>query len=233
MPTPNSLSLASCSHFVFTAFPYENLGDRGFTLSPQLDREEDGVIVQTLEIYSEKQTSIGLEFKEIVDEEVFAKSWASGKLQVRGREVLRPSLRFWGENTVDQVCGSIPIRIEKGEPAARQKISHSNSVYQLYGIYLGLDEKGVLQWSEFLGEPPKDSQWMLKDGTRIIIADRADGLHDFMERRKDFPFWGVILKSASYSEFKVQAEPEVELQWCKQNIAVIKEHLTDWDLLVL
>ncbi|MEY4617776.1 MAG: hypothetical protein RJB66_2736 [Pseudomonadota bacterium] len=233
MQTKSNYSLAACSHFVFTTFPYENLGDRGFYLDESLNREEHGVLIQTLLVQTPDANAVCLEFRDILDEEEFLANCKIHNPSARGREVLRPSVRLYGEEAHQLSIGDIPITVL---PVAEKKLTaptHANSVTHIWGLYLYLTSKGIEEWNQFLGVASVNNEWVLKDGTRIVAATRGDGLYEFMERRKDFPFWAVILKSQSFSEFKIKAEPERIFDWRGVPMALIKEHLTDWDLLVI
>lgn len=226
-------SLVSCSHFVFTAFPYEDLGVRGFTLDSSLDKEDHGVITQTLLVNSPTQSAVSLEFREIADEEEFLLNLKKNASTVRGRDVLRPGLGFYGPEAAQLSLGAIPVQVLSQQKALREAKSHANTVKAVWGLYLGLDAKGIQEWTLFLGNPPTDGAWVLEDGVRIEIAKPGDGVYEFMEARKDFPFWAVILKCESFTEFEKIAEPERLFQWQNKPAALIKEHLTDWDILVL
>jgi hypothetical protein len=226
-------SLAACSHYVFTAFPYENLGVRGFTLDSSLDTEQDGLVIQTLMVPSSENGPVALEFREIIDEEEFLASHKRLQTAARGRDLLQPCLRFYGEETGKFIVGSIPVEVvsKAGHPGAMA--ANSNSVQKLVGVYLGLTEAGIREWTEFLGAPYVDGGWNLKGGARIMAAQPNDGLYEFMQHRKDFPVWAVILNCESLETFRREAEPDKLLQWQGKTAAVIKEHLTDWDLLVV
>lgn len=233
MQTKSIYSLAACSHFVFTSFPYENLGERGFHLDQGLNHESHGVIVQTLLAQSPEAGAVRLEFRDIVDEEEFLDSSRRHNPSARGREVLRPSLHFFGDASMQLNVGSIPVTVLPKPADSLEASSHPNSVSHLWGLYLGLSAKGIEEWNQFLGTPAVEHQWLLQDGVRIVAAQPGDGLYEFMEIRKDFPFWAVILKCQSFQEFERQADPERVFQWQGRPTALIKEHLTDWDLLVI
>lgn len=229
-------SLLACSHFVFTAFPYEDLGTRGFTLSRELDRESHGVTTETLVVESEQGAPVALEFLLIQDETEFQQSLRQNQTGLRGREILRPSLRLLASHPRDLgrfTVGSIPVEVVAQKTLERRPPSHANSAQKIWGVYLGLKESEITEWSEFLGTPPEKDSWVLADGTRLVCGRPGDGLFEFMDQRKDFPFWAVILKCQSFASFKERAEPERVLSWDGQEAALIKEHLTDWDLLVV
>ncbi len=226
-------SLAACSHFVFTAFPYENLGERGFAIDHSLDTEENGVVTQKLLVNSPSASPVSLEFREIVDEEEFLRSLKKQTTTVRGRDVLRPGVRFYGEGPAQFSLGSIPVEIVTKQETPTSAKSHPNSARNLWGLYLGLDEKGIQEWSHFLGMSPVNGAWTFEDGIHIAIAAPGDGVCEFMEARKDFPFWAVVLSCESFADFEKKAEPERVFQWQNRSAALIKEHLTDWDILVV
>jgi hypothetical protein len=129
--------------------------------------------------------------------------------------------------------GSIPVKVVTKGDRVLTAATHPNSVNQIWGLYLHLGPKGIEEWNQFLGVTAINNEWILKDGTRIVAATPGDGLFEFMEIRKDFPFWAVILKCQSFKEFEQKAEPERVFQWRGTQTALIKEHLTDWDLLVI
>jgi hypothetical protein len=232
MANQSPFTLAACSHYVFTAFPYENLGERGFHLDQRLDREEPGLTIQTLMMNSPRGGSVALEFLEIMDEEDFKKnrrldsSW-------RGREVLRPQLRLVGETDVRKVIGGIPVEVVSRGSAPPASSPHPNSVHEISGLYLGLTESGRRDWAEFLGLLESKSPWSLADDTQIFVGEPGDGLYEFMDMRKDFPLWAVILKCQSLSSFIEKAQPEKSILWRGRSAALIKEHLTDWDILIV
>ena len=225
--------MVACSHYVFTSFPYENLGERGFELNQSLTIEEHGVVTQTLVVPSPQGASVRLEFKDIVDEEDFLAHSRQENPSVRGREVLRPSLRFFGASSFKKVVGSIPVTVAAEDKSPLVNVSHSNSVQTFWGVYLGLSPKDQLEWNDFLGVNAENGEWVLADGIRLIAGQPGDGLYEFMEVRKDFPLWAVILKSESFEIFTHKADPERILNWKHRPTALIKEHLTDWDLLVI
>lgn len=227
-------SLKKCAHYVFTAFPYEDLGHRGFHLDPELDRDENGMVIQTLLVnVPQGSASVALEFREIVDEEEFLASSKKTMAARRGREILRPYLEFYGDHATSVLLGGIPVEVSSESLVHRVSAEHSNSVESLWGVYLGLADSGIREWSDFLGAPPENGEWILRDGVRLIIAQPGDGLYEFMELRKDFSLWAVVLQSRSFLEFEKQAMPERVFQWRGHSAALIKEHLTDWDLLVI
>jgi hypothetical protein len=233
MQTVSPYTIAACSHFVFTAFPYENLGERGFYLDQSLDCEENGVVVQTLLVKTPMGNPVCLEFREIIDEEEFLGNLKKQSEAVRGRDVLRPGLRFYGKSPLASTIGMVPVQVVTPDSSLKIKVEHPNTAQTFLGVYLGLSPKDQQAWSQFLGTQPVDGAWLLADGSRLICGQPGDGLYEFMELRKDFPFWAVILKSDSFEHFIKQAEPEKILEWQRQRAALIKEHLTDWDLLVI
>jgi hypothetical protein len=232
----SKLTLAACTHYVFTAFPFENLGARGFFLDKSLDHEENGVVTQSLIMKSPQGGLVRLEFREIIDEELFLAQLRQEKSPMRGRDVLRPGITFCGDRLIKQNVGEIPVQVMTSTsvniPLLEAAAQHPNSANSLYGVYLGLGVKGIQEWSDFLGAPPEEGGWELADGCRILIAKPGDGLFEYMELRKDFPFWAVVIRSQSFSEFVNQADPARVIQWQGRPAALIKEHLTDWDLLV-
>lgn len=226
-------SLAACSHYVFTAFPFENLGERGFELDQSLNRELQGVMVQTLPMKSPTGSLVHLEFREILDEEEFVESERRHSVVGRGRDLLRPSLRFFGPKTEEKVVGSLPVKVFPPSDSHHHMGVHTNTVQNIWGIYLGLTAADQEAWTNFLGVEPVHGEWILADGVRLIVARPGDGLYEYMELRKDFPLWAVILQCGSFSEFEKKAEPERVLKWRGHQTALIKEHLTDWDLLII
>jgi hypothetical protein len=249
-----NLSLAACSHYVFTAFPYENLGEKGFSVDPERKNEKDGVVTQTLYVSSPSPTPtppVALEFLEIVDEEEFMRSLRKQNQMPgqRGREILRPGLRFWGEldgserDTSIELVGSIPVQVQSvknNEEYSKQmdienkKSNHPNSAKSIWGLYLGLSRMEREAWSHFLGRNPNEyNQWILDDGSRIQCATIGDGIYDYMEARKDFPFWAVIIQSEALSEVEKHFEFDKSFQWGGVRSLLIKEHLTDWDIIVI
>jgi len=245
-------ALSACFHYVFTAFPYENLKEKGFNIdsNDQSGTEVAGLVTQTLLIgessISEKKSPIALEFLEITDEVEFVSHFRKQNLGLKGRELLRPGLRFWAHQKTNEgstqsetkLVGSIPIQI-LSVPASSTITTnlvgrHPNSVDSVWGVYLGLSSTQKEEWSQLLGqEPNKENQWILTDGTRIQCATPGDGLYDFMEGRKDFPFWAVVLQSQSLDLAAKHFEFDKTFHWKNQKAFLIKEHLTDWDLIVV
>jgi len=270
------LTLAACSHYVFTAFPYENLKEKGFSISFESNQEYEGVIKQSLFIpslsplrspsptfspsplqspptsLSKSSLPVELNFLEITDEEEFMnsvkKQMKKQNSSPRGREILRPSLHFWGEEEADyfEMIGSIPVEIHSIQKkmeflgttfGPKNETNHPNSVNSVWGIYLGLSATEKEQWSQFLGRSLNDdNQWVLDDGIRIQCAVPGDGLYDYMESRKDFSFWAVVLQAQSFDQVEKQFEFDKSFIWqgTKSTSAVlIKEHLTNWDIIII
>lgn len=228
------LKMRSCWNYVFTAFPYEDLGTKGFSLSRELDAEENGVTTQSLLVNSSNdEFTIKLDFYEIKDEEEFMRSLKTGSKQKGGRDLLRPGICFEGANDQHLTIGTIPLEIINTKNNLNLKVEHANSVQKLFGIYLGLKENEIKEWSQFLELEPDSEGWQLLDGTKIFIAQPGDGLFEYMQERKDFPFWGVFLKSHSLKKFSECMEPDNKFLWNGKEVFQIKEHLTDWDLLVV
>lgn len=202
-------------------------------LDESLNHEEHGVLVQTLLAQSAEAEAVRLEFRDILDEEEFLEGCKLHNPSARGREVLRPGVRVYGEEAHQLTVAGIPVTVLPKSERGLKAPAHPNSVSHLWGLYLHLNARGIEEWNQFLGVTAVNNEWTLKDGTKIVAAVPGDGLYEFMEIRKDFPFWAVILKCDSFKEFQAKAEPERVFDWRGAPIALIKEHLTDWDLLVI
>lgn len=236
----------SCFNYVFTGFPYENLGSKGFSINHDWDKEQAGVITQSLLIPTPTKNSVALEFLEIVDEVEFTNSFKKQNTGQGGRELLRSGLRFWnhGENEDRfKIIGSVPIYLYSNQKKIEffsqdftnsPETLNSNLIKSIWGVYLGLSQTEKELWSQFLGGAPDvANQWVLQDGCRILCATPDDGLYDYMEPRKDFSFWAVVLQSTSWEEINKQIIFDKIFNWNGAKAGLIKEHLTNWDIIII
>lgn len=242
-----ALSLRSCFNYVFTGFPYEILGSKGFAINHDWDKEKEGVKIQSLLIPSPTNNSVTLEFLEIVDEVEFMNSFKKQNTGQHGRELLSSGLRLWDhEENEDrfQIIGSVPIYLYSNQKKIDSlSQTHSNNslgalnfnlIKSIWGVYLGLSQTEKEMWSHLLGgAPDAANQWVLKDGCRILCATPDDGLYDYMEPRKDFSFWGVVLQSASWEETAKQIIFDKVFNWNGTKAGLIKERITNWDIIII
>lgn len=242
-----TLSLRSCFNYVFTGFPYENLGSKGFAINPNWGNEKEGIIIQSLLIPSPANNPVTIDFLEIVDEVEFMNSFKKQNTGQHGRELLSAGLRLWDhEENEDRfkLLGSVPIYLDSKQSKIDSfsqthsmnppSLLNSNFIRSIWGIYLGLSTSEKEMWSHLLGEEPSvDNQWVLKDGCRIIYATPADGLFDYMEPRKDFSFWAVVLQSTSWEEAAKQIQFDKVFNWNGTKAGLIKEHITNWDIIII
>lgn len=241
-----NISLISCFNYVFTGFPYENLGSKGFVINHDWDRETEGVITQKLLLSSPAKNAVALEFLEIVDEVEFQKSFKKhNTVGQSSKEFLCSGLKFEDhENDEDKLklIGSVPVSLlskqKKMDVFPQNLSSHSEAlnshlIKSVWGIYLGLSPAEKERWSQFLGEPPGvENQWVLKDDCRILCATPDDGLYDYMESRKDFAFWAVVLQSVSWEDINKQIEFDKVFNWKGSPAGLIKQHITNWDIII-
>lgn len=241
----NNLSLLSCFNYVFTGFPYENLRSQGLALTHDDSNETEGCITQSLIIPSPAKDSVALEFLEIVDEVEFMNSFKKQNTGQMGRELLSSGLRFINHEANEdsfKTIGSVPIYLYSNQKnvvfsqnlSSNREALKSNLIKSIWGIYLGLSQVEKKEWIHFMGGAPEvANQWVLKDGCRIQCADPADGLYDYMEPRKDFSFWAVILQSNSFEEASKQIAFDKILNWNGNKAGLIKERITNWDIIII
>lgn len=233
----SKLALARCWQFVFTPFPYESLTTKGFAKGIEVSDESHGELIQSLLVPSPTRSPISLDFIEIQDEGSFLKNQSENqKLKSeKGRELLRPGLSFFGQNKQSFSVGSIPIEIQSDKAMSASLLMHENGIQNLFGIYLGLNTLEAKEWESFLGIPNDTVGWVLGDGVKIIKGMPGDGIFERMESRKDFPFWAVVLECESFNKlekFDFEFKSENLLEWQGNKILQIKEHLTNWDILI-
>lgn len=234
--TKSHYTLARCWHYVFTPYPFDFLIEKGFLSPSELRDDSKGEFIQSLIVSSPSQAALSLDFVRITDEEDFQKNVKQLSNPQLGREVLRPGLSFYGDRDQKILLGSIPVEVKKDKINDRSSAflgKNKNGINQIYGLYLGLNAKDQVEWENFLGVPPDSEGWTLGDGVKLILGKPGDGLFEYMDSRKDFSFWAVLLECDNFDNLeKFGFDVSSELSWNKSKLIQIKEHLTDWDLLI-
>jgi hypothetical protein len=197
--------LWSAFNIIFTEFPTEGLLSKGFSLNEKVEEGPDGVYHRFLPLQN-----ACLEWIEVIDEESFLKDKKNSN-----HSHLAPGIRLIDSEesiSVDQ----IPI-LRTNRPQQIRGDSHLNGVTSLKGLLWNLPSPDI----------------KLEDGIRIYQAQSSEPYYTDFQKRKDFPFWAVVLSCEDLEKFVTRAVPDSIIEFEGKKACLIKEYLTCWDIIVI
>lgn len=226
-----SWKLKYCYNFSFTERPIRDLASRGFSVEQAKDEDEQGLKRGVVRFATGE-----LQILDIIDEEAFQKHEKEMNHRYRSaHDILRPGLvlsHSRNETLSAETFSGFSVFSEENQ-AVTSNTEHANSCYKIEGVYLNVSDEELLTAANKFGRTVKDHQFSFADGFRFIQAQEDDEFCALFRRKKDFPFWAVILKCQDFEKFVKLAQPDNISVWRGQKIAQIEEYMTCWDLLII
>jgi hypothetical protein len=231
------MNFYSCWHYIFTDYPYLSLKEKGFEVEPISEEIINGLKCNSL-LFQKDCFLQELQFRELLDEEEFLNMQKLRKspnaIMASAHDLLRPGVCFYHDSlNEDFILDGLEVSLCNLKKN-KNTIVPKNKNLKVLGLLWCLSEDEADFFCQKTNLKCLENKIKISQGFDIFLADKKSDIYNDFDARKDFSFWAVVVQADDLTSFKrIQDLSDVQtISWENKPAFLIKNHITQWDIIV-